>query len=591
MDREAFRKRFKAYKEGKPVSEIYDAGLPKYATGTPDKFSAFVDKMGPYMYYKIKQSGVQDVDTAYENMMRQLALESNYGTSDLARTNNNFGGVGFNGKTYHKYKDHKQFIDAYVKLMTSRYIDAITAPDPATYAKRAHDKGYFTGSLADYQYNMSHMGSLNRAMKAHMQNNPDAYGDIAFEKTYEPVPYVVKPDNTRVVPIETIDPGRVPQFVQPQPKNFEDNPMSGEVFKQLAEVLSSNNKYKNGKTPKFAGGTAGGWTRANGNDIKFDEETGELVDQVTGEKGTMMLPEVIIKPRHYDAYNSTYDPWGALKGFNALTLGGLNNLSPSQWARRAYDLPKTMFGPMRFSTYMDRWINGNEGIVSSNFEQNHPYQSALYNGVFDILSAGGSIKGPKVAHNIKNRNQFFYRDLVPFGYENPFERGKKILKGILTEDKINLPDDYRPEWMDYINNNLLKNGSSYTGNVPQDLRAVAFLYGGENVPGYMNYVRKMSQLENRFRDAAYRKYLGLAEREPIYVPNKDGSFSYNLPYIEKVYSEYGLKPSTVHLNENVDWLTGNGGGVNSNILSFGRGISTDSGKTFKMQRMKDLWDI
>lgn len=33
MDREAFRARFKAYKEGKPVSEIYDAGLPKYDIG------------------------------------------------------------------------------------------------------------------------------------------------------------------------------------------------------------------------------------------------------------------------------------------------------------------------------------------------------------------------------------------------------------------------------------------------------------------------------------------------------------------------------------------------------------------------------
>ena len=32
-DREAFRVRFKAYKEGKSVSEIYDAGLPKYGTG------------------------------------------------------------------------------------------------------------------------------------------------------------------------------------------------------------------------------------------------------------------------------------------------------------------------------------------------------------------------------------------------------------------------------------------------------------------------------------------------------------------------------------------------------------------------------
>ena len=36
-DREGFRERFKAYKNGKSISEIYDAGLPKYAEGSmPD---------------------------------------------------------------------------------------------------------------------------------------------------------------------------------------------------------------------------------------------------------------------------------------------------------------------------------------------------------------------------------------------------------------------------------------------------------------------------------------------------------------------------------------------------------------------------
>jgi len=36
MDRDvtAFRKRFEDYKNGKSVSEIYDAGLPRYADGT-----------------------------------------------------------------------------------------------------------------------------------------------------------------------------------------------------------------------------------------------------------------------------------------------------------------------------------------------------------------------------------------------------------------------------------------------------------------------------------------------------------------------------------------------------------------------------
>ena len=34
-DTTAFRERFNAYKNGKSVSEIYDAGLPRYSGGTP----------------------------------------------------------------------------------------------------------------------------------------------------------------------------------------------------------------------------------------------------------------------------------------------------------------------------------------------------------------------------------------------------------------------------------------------------------------------------------------------------------------------------------------------------------------------------
>jgi hypothetical protein len=57
-----------------------------------------------------------------------------------------------------------------------------------------------------------------------------------------------------------------------------------------------------------------------------------------------------------------------------MTLGGLNNLSPTQWARRAYDLEKLLgskllkpFGArtaMTWNGFVDSWINGNSGVVS-----------------------------------------------------------------------------------------------------------------------------------------------------------------------------------------------------------------------------------
>ena len=44
MDREGFRERFKAYKNGKSISEIYDAGLPRYAGGK-NSYEDFVDSV------------------------------------------------------------------------------------------------------------------------------------------------------------------------------------------------------------------------------------------------------------------------------------------------------------------------------------------------------------------------------------------------------------------------------------------------------------------------------------------------------------------------------------------------------------------
>ena len=104
-------------------------------------------------------------------------------------------------------------------------------------------------------------------------------------------------------------------------------------------------------------------------------------------------PEVVVtgkdrRPAYqrYDAEHSTYDPNATMEGFNALTLGGLNNLSPTQWARRFYDAPKLFSGDMSFSDYTNRWLNGNEGIVTKQFAKNHPYYSAAINMAGDVGS-------------------------------------------------------------------------------------------------------------------------------------------------------------------------------------------------------------
>lgn len=160
------------------------------------------------------------------------------------------------------------------------------------------------------------------------------------------------------------------------------------------------------KLPKFEGGKGSNYFRPNGNQIKIDENTGELVDLVNGERGTLQLPEVTVSIRDPKNYRSAYNPSLAIEGFNALTLGGSNNLSLTQWARRFYDAPKLFSGDMSFSDYTNRWLNGNEGIVSKQFAKNHPYYSAAINMAGDV----GSLQ---LLKNIPAALRFVDRGFVP----------------------------------------------------------------------------------------------------------------------------------------------------------------------------------
>jgi hypothetical protein len=47
---------------------------------------------------------------------------------------------------------------------------------------------------------------------------------------------------------------------------------------------------------------------------------------------------------------------------------------------------------MSFSDYTNRWIKGNEGVVSANFEKNHPYTSMVINSGADILTGAAANK-------------------------------------------------------------------------------------------------------------------------------------------------------------------------------------------------------
>lgn len=177
-----------AYNEGKDVNIAEDIIKPlpfdtplneehpilhKYKGGKDDSINTFVNRMGPLVGQQLNRYGYGDA--AYYNVMRQLAYESNYGRSRVARRQHNYGGVGWNGKTYNTYKSDADFVKDYVRLMHTRYGAALRAKSTQDYARALKQKGYYEDSLQNYSRNLNSMNSLVRAARNHRNAHKDAY--------------------------------------------------------------------------------------------------------------------------------------------------------------------------------------------------------------------------------------------------------------------------------------------------------------------------------------------------------------------------------------------------------------------------------
>lgn len=143
----------------------------------------------------------------------------------------------------------------------------------------------------------------------------------------------------------------------------------------------------------------GGWTRISDNDVSDIFSTIEVKPNkvTTGSDITRKQQKPI------STYRSAYNPGDIIKGFNALTLGGLNNLSPTQWIGRYKDLNKLLISQMpgtkrsmTWSGFVNNWLNGNSGVVSEKFAQEHPYWTLGINGVGDAIALGGLSNASKV---------------------------------------------------------------------------------------------------------------------------------------------------------------------------------------------------
>ena len=181
--------------------------------------------------------------TALDNMIRQMAWESQYGTSNIARKQHNYGGYGYNGKTYTSFKDDEAFYRAYTNLI--KKMGAINIADTAAYAKALKNAGYYEDSLQHYSGALSNMKQAEKWIQNEKKYNSKYYGDAEMmlsdfnpdeiEKPVAPV------DNTKI---------QKPQIEERIQYKSNNQPTTYEPYKSdLPDIMTAYNAMVNGQMP------------------------------------------------------------------------------------------------------------------------------------------------------------------------------------------------------------------------------------------------------------------------------------------------------------------------------------------------------
>lgn len=275
------------------------------------------------------------------------------------------------------------------------------------------------------------------------------------------------------------------------------------------------------------------------------------------------IPEIIIKPQKY---SSSFDNSGFENFINAATLGGLNNLSPTQWMRRGYD---AINGKLTF----DNWINGNNGIVSNKYSKSNPVTSNILNALGDITLFGLS-KGIKNTYNTlefgKNLNPFdndYSRKIVyynrrPFAYNNRLNTIKAIAKDYITGKQRDIE---QAPWLKDSNNKLI-NPKVFTARVD-----------------------------------AWRLYNKFPQKYNTFTQNLDGTYTAQkdiekfktLPLTDEIYEALKKsKKSGIPYNyTGFDFINGSGGNVNTSIKYVNYFGQNPADEMRGIIQTSDTWDL
>lgn len=182
---------------------------------------------------------------ALDNMIRQMAYESQYGTSNVARTNHNYSGYGYNGKTYTNFKNDEAFYRAYVALM--KKMGTIGIQDTSKFVKQLKAKGYFEDSLENYMNNMSNMKQANKWINYEIKNSPQFYKQAQMKLSdFDLDEQDVAPTDATTVAKPEVVPQKIPADTTTQPISYEPDQ---EYKAMLPDIMQAYQAIQSGKMP------------------------------------------------------------------------------------------------------------------------------------------------------------------------------------------------------------------------------------------------------------------------------------------------------------------------------------------------------
>lgn len=232
-------------KTGESYWDMIGEPLPKYKGGksTANQYKDFVQNHRRKFWRFLVANNYPTV--ALDNMIRQMAYESQYGTSNVARKNHNYSGYGYNGKTYTNFKDDESFYRAYAALM--KKMGTIDIQDTAKFVKQLKAKGYFEDSLENYMNNMNNMKQANKWINYEIKNSPQFYKQAQMKLSdFDPDEQDVAPtDATTVVKPEVV-PQKIPVNTTSQPTSYAPEP---EYKSTLPDIMEAYKAMQSGQMP------------------------------------------------------------------------------------------------------------------------------------------------------------------------------------------------------------------------------------------------------------------------------------------------------------------------------------------------------